>query len=234
MNTGLLDSWFRRRALWLFLPALAGLAIVLGRDVMASRSEGFSHRLTLDLEAFGELQPGDLVFRKGTSLSSRAVLAADGASPYSHVGIADLEDGELYVIHAAPGEDSEASEPLLRESLADFLGPERAIAGAVYRPVEDGEIGTLAARAARSYFERGLVFDPKLDLESSEALYCTELVWKAHLDAGYDLMDSQPSEFETFLIRGPVILPSDLLGSSKIRPIHVFRPEERPDAETPS
>ena len=49
-----------------------------------------------------EFRDGDLAFRRGMGLTSRAVLAADRRGAYSHVGILKQLDGTWCVIHATP------------------------------------------------------------------------------------------------------------------------------------
>ncbi|MDR0961247.1 MAG: hypothetical protein LBM62_01625, partial [Mediterranea sp.] len=48
---------------------------------------------------------GDIAFRRGTGLASRAVLYAGENGVYSHTGILNRHaDGSWWIIHAVPGE----------------------------------------------------------------------------------------------------------------------------------
>ena len=50
------------------------------------------------------LEEGDIVLRKGTGLTSRAVRIADGGSDFSHCGIIVDSCGRKMVVHAVPDE----------------------------------------------------------------------------------------------------------------------------------
>ena len=161
----------------------------------------------------GGLQAGDLVFRRGESLTSRMVLTADPRSAYSHVGILYLgEDGPL-VVHAIPGDDFDAPTPLRVEPLASFT--EAASAVGVHRLGEaDAAVyAEDAARIALSYARDSVLFDVGFSLQSPEAMYCTELVWRAYREAGLDLVDGVFDDLRIPLGEGPYILPSSLLDS---------------------
>ena len=56
------------------------------------------------LPADAEMRPGDIVFRRGGSMASNAVLLADRSGHYSHVGIVVDSCGVMMVVHAVPGE----------------------------------------------------------------------------------------------------------------------------------
>ena len=51
-----------------------------------------------------ELRAGDVVFRRGGGLTSRAVLMADAQGQYSHIGIVVDSAGQKMIVHAVPGE----------------------------------------------------------------------------------------------------------------------------------
>ena len=70
------------------------------------------------------LHEGDLVFRKGTGLVSRAVLSADGKGTYSHIGIVVRDGNEWKVVHAVPGEPDYEGEPdrVKIENVQEFFG----------------------------------------------------------------------------------------------------------------
>jgi uncharacterized protein DUF4878 len=89
-------------------------------------------RLEFDPAAFA---PGDLVFRRGRSLVSQAVLAAEGGGEYSHVGVVAVSAGRVWVLHALPPDEGEKG-GVIAEPLEVFLAPQKASAGALYRPVD--------------------------------------------------------------------------------------------------
>jgi hypothetical protein len=163
------------------------------------------------------LESGDLIFRRGRSLVSRAVLAADGRSEYSHVGIIRRIGDEIAVVHAEPA-DSEHQEGTVRsDSLASYLAFGKASAAALYRAAEvPAALRREAAEIAARYAIEGTSFDGRFDLGTADQLYCTELVWRAYLGAGIDLVDGVFDQLSIPLGSGPYILPSRLLDSRHV------------------
>lgn len=69
-----------------------------------------------------EFRDGDLAFRRGMGLTSRAVLVADRRGAYSHVGILKQLDGTWCVIHAVPGEsDTRSGEERVKVDALDVF-----------------------------------------------------------------------------------------------------------------
>ena len=166
----------------------------------------------LVVDAHG-LRAGDLVFRRGESLTSRMVLTADPRSAYSHVGILYAGEDGLLVIHAIPGDDFSTPTPLRVEPLASFTEAASAVGVRRLGEAEATVYAEDAARIALSYARDSVLFDAGFSLQSSEAMYCTELVWRAYREAGLDLVDGVFDDLRIPLGDGPYILPSSLLGS---------------------
>lgn len=181
------------------------------------------------------LVSGDLVFRRGRSLLSRAVLTADGGSSYSHVGLVRVSAGVPLVVHALPPEDLRPGvshgpgDPggVLAEPFSEFLAPARATAAAIYR-LRDGERAGIAARAAEAAYRRalrGTPFDSRFDLATEDSVYCTELVWRAFREAGLDVVDGHMDSLSIPLARDrPYILPGRLLASRHFIRIRTLGP----------
>ncbi len=93
-----------------------------------------------------QLSEGDIVFRQGRSVASRAVLSADKAGYYSHIGIVVKYNDKWQVVHAVPDEpDFEGDEDRVKiDDLNVFFSAERANSGALMRVTND----TLARNAA--------------------------------------------------------------------------------------
>ena len=168
------------------------------------------------------LETGDLIFRRGQTLLSRLVLAGDTQSVYSHVGLLSMNGAYPVVIHIAPaGSAAGGDQTVVRaEPLADFIDPKRATAVAVLRlnSGRDSYVSSVVA-AARRYERRGVSFDARFDLETDERMYCTELVWKAYLEAGIDLVEGVFGRLDTPFGGKSVLLPSSLLRSPHLREI---------------
>lgn len=174
-----------------------------------------SRGLTFDTAA---LAPGDLLFRRGRSLVSRAVLTAEGGGEYSHVGLVTMVAGRAMVIHATPPEEPESHGGVVVEPVAHFLAPERASAAALYRPL-DPKAAVVAEQVARGFARARLPFDAAFDLHTARKLYCTELVWRAYLAAGVDLAPGAMS-------RDRYLLPSELAASPALQRIQEMREED--------
>ena len=95
-----------------------------------------------------KLKAGDLVFRRGNGITSRAVLMADQRGGYSHVGIVVDSCGKMMVVHAVPDEpDYEGDiDRVKMETPEKFFLSVNAKIGEVKRL--KGDTAT-AARAAR-------------------------------------------------------------------------------------
>jgi hypothetical protein len=165
------------------------------------------------------LKEGDIVFRKGMSLASRLVLAAEKESGYSHIGIIVKDSTGWKVIHAVPGEtDKDNPEEIIKkETFAEFFGPKKAVAGAIYRLDTTETIGYLAAQKAKELFGRKLLFDHSYDLADSTEMYCSELLYVAYKSVGIDISEGRRNSFPA--LQNEFILPGDILACSKLKKI---------------
>jgi len=166
-----------------------------------------------DLKTFpvNELENGDLIFRRGKSAESQAVIIADRRSEFSHVGIIYIEKRTPFVIHAVPGENEGRKDYIKKEKLSDFLAPEKASKYSVFRSNFPKPINETAASVANRYYQDKRQFDNKFDLSTNDKLYCTELIMKAYQQAS-----NQPFKFSTThlnIIFGTIdiILPGNII-----------------------
>ncbi len=204
------------------LPAaLKVAAVLLSAALVGCSLEGakeptaVSSALSLLSEAeIKAVRAGDLVFRRGEGVISRTVLSYDSSSAFSHVGLLVLLERRPAVVHVTPGEPARVQV----EPLQDFAGEAASLA--VYR-LQDDELEGAAAGAARqalAFARDSLVYDAALNLHTDQALYCTELVWKAYLGAGIDLNAGRPIASTVPFISDPVLFPSLLLRSPYLNP----------------
>jgi len=181
----------------------AGLGGVLVLAVAAWVSAfGSDGTTTVTPPASEHLRNGDLIFRSGVSIDSHLIKIFDPGSKYSHVGMIDVREGTAYVVHIEPDERGDSK--VRRDPLADFLAPGKADGFAVYHVTpDDDERGRAAIRAALGYQARGVLFDRDFDLDTEDKMYCTELVWRAYLEVGLDLLggDFGPASSHGRLIR---------------------------------
>ena len=121
------------------------------------------------------LQPGDWVFRSGTSADSRLIKHLSG-SAYSHIGIVVQTAPQPLVAHATTDDDPARPNQVLITPLAEFAAAERATAIAVARP----RFLTAAQRAATAQHAAARAGQPfRLVAENEHPLYCTTLVLEA-------------------------------------------------------
>ena len=154
---------------------------------------------------------GDLLFRRGRSPESHAVLITSRKSAYSHVGMVVVEGGQPWVIHAVPGENGRGPDFIRKETIGEFLAEKKASRYAVYRADFPQEIRKRAADNARRYFLQHRLFDDRYDLATDEKLYCTELVVKAYGQANAALTDLGMTELNLVFGKISLLFPGNLI-----------------------
>lgn len=170
------------------------------------------------------LRAGDIVFRRGIGIESRAVYAADNSGEYSHVGIVALLDGEPVVVHAVPGEPDYDGDPdrVKADSPETFFTSSRAQKGAVCRVADSAAAAEAAAYALRKYSE-GVLFDDNYDDSDTTRLYCCELVVNAYRHAGISLVGSGRHHIHIpGFVKTDCILPSDIHNNNSVSVVYTF------------
>lgn len=194
-------------------PALLGL----GRPALLGETRSSAAQPALTFIDTAAVRSGDLIFRRGHSLRSRAVLVAEhGVSPFSHVGMADRTSDGLFVINASPAEGDRAGK-VVREPIQEFLAPGEADTATVIR-VADSVTAMRATVAARRYAADSVPFDGDFDLATPNAVYCTELVWRSYEAAGIDVSGGRRDTVHVLTRTYTMILPAALLARG--RPDH--------------
>jgi len=168
-------------------------------------------------------QEGDLLFRKGTGLRSRAVLHSDTGGIYSHTGIVVQKDSVFQVVHITPGEreDNEREDKIKIETISDFWKSNKASHGAVYR-LKDNVWGGAAAQHALRLLQKGILFDHDYQLDDTTKMYCTELVWYVYAQAGKDISFEKRSVLNVPLYAGTYIFPSNIYSNSDFVLVYNF------------
>ena len=196
-----------RIVLKLFLILILPLLLLITdiRKNTAPTSENSSKILLNDL------CNGDVIFRRGRSVESYAVLLADKNREYSHVGIIWIENREQFVIHAVPGENNEEAEYIKKEKIAGFLSKEKASKFAVYRPYLSAQTNEKAAKNALNYYNNHYTFDGQYDLNTDNKLYCTELIIKAFGQVDSQLHNFNSTSLNFLFSTKKIILPSNII-----------------------
>lgn len=170
------------------------------------------------------LEEGDLVFRRGNGMTSRAVLAVDRHGSYSHIGIAVDSCGTMMIVHAVPGEPDYEGDPdrVKLEPPERYYDAGRADRGCVMRCADSLTARRAAAKALGAY-RRGALFDHDYDCSDTVRLYCCELVEQAYAGAGMPIatLPRHNLSLPGLRLEG-VILPSDFRSSPVLRVIAEF------------
>ncbi len=170
-----------------------------------------------------KLKNGDLVFRKGLSIESQAVLLADANGIYSHVGIVVFQNKIPYIIHIVPDSMENTIDYAQMEKLNDFFDPKYAVIGCVLRlKLEfENQISNTSDSALKFYNDK-VIFDGAYDLVTNDKMYCTELVWKAYKVNNIDLINENLSTINLPLMKNKIIFPSALINSPYMEIIYYF------------
>lgn len=169
------------------------------------------------------LRHGDIIFRKGIDALSEAIVRVDRHSPYSHVGIVVQKSDGLFVVHAAPADESGGIAFVKAEPLELYSGAKRAVKIGVYRLKGTAERGAplIAAHAADEAWriaQERIPFDDKFDLNTIDRFYCTELVWHVFRVSGVDIA-AKPDVMPASLVFGNYIFPGMLQHSQYLEEI---------------
>lgn len=171
-----------------------------------------------------ELKPGDLVFRLGAGLTSKAITTYDCNGHYSHVGMVVDSAGYPMIIHAVPDEhDSPSDFDRVRMDAPDvFFDSFRALCGAVCRPINQDVVHQVTSYAWQAYY-RQAAFDHAYDMSDTTNLYCCELVIRAFIHAGASLtLPPQHHVNAHWFNIDSCYFPSDIYMAPELKPLYIF------------
>jgi hypothetical protein len=120
------------------------------------------------------LKPGDIIFRDGIGIVSDALKKFSLTDKrYSHAGIIHIENNKVFVYHMMTG-GKHSQGGMIKEPIENFCNPTVAASFAFYRTTLNGNrMDSLAG----VYFTSGVKFDTDFDLNTTDRLYCTELIY---------------------------------------------------------
>jgi hypothetical protein len=204
---------------------LAACCLLMGAVTGCREGQGWLHRRTAADEALrtgvtpalalplDQMQEGDLVFRCGEGIVSRAVTSVEKDGLFSHVGILVRDGGEWKVVHAVPGEKEHPGDfdRVKAETPERFFAPARARVGAmVHCGLSDPAVLERLRETALGWARDSVRFDDDYDLADSSRLYCTELVWRLYRLAGIDLSEGRRRNLNILFVHGECLLPEHL------------------------
>lgn len=146
----------------------------------------------LSTEEYALLKEGDIVMRRGHGFVSAVIneLFQTGYN-LSHCAVIAEENGKKNVIHTVSSELS-GKDGVQQEPLEQFVKESVRGTFIAVRLKKKGFDATLPLSYVRNYLKQRVPFDDKFDLNDSSRLYCTELIYRAYLNAyGEDLFTSR-------------------------------------------
>ena len=169
-------------------------------------------QVVVSKECITNIESGDLIFRRTRTIEGETVLMLGGGI-YSHVGVINVEDKGVFVIHVVPSSPS----MVRKERLQKFVND--SVAFAVYRVQTSHEHRQRAALLAKAWVGRK-PFDRDFNLRDDGRLYCTELVYNAYKNVGIDLVDGK---YDTVLLpivgKKEVIYPQTIIEAGHVEAI---------------
>lgn len=144
------------------------------------------------------VKDGDLVVRSGSDAISTLFKRVNARNKtYSHAGIVFIENNYPFVYHCT-GSSGNPEALVRRDSLNTFIHPYDNTGYAVYRyNLKNTQTNKLHDIVIR-YFKERRRFDPYFDLATDTALYCTEFVYKAVIEATGDKKYFNTTEASNF------------------------------------
>ena len=170
-----------------------------------------------------DLQSGDIVFRRGSGLSSYVVLSADVGGNYSHVGIVADSAGHKMIVHAVPYESENDTDRVRMETPQSFFSSTKAGAGAVCRVKCDSSYARKASELTMAMYKRGVLFDHDYDDADTTQMYCCELVRHVYARVGVNLAEGKQHEISLPALKTiRCVLPSDIYNDTKLNHLQSF------------
>lgn len=175
-------------------------------------------------QAKGQLKEGDIIVRTGNAWPAQLPAPFADSATYSHGGIITVEASRIKVVYAAI---EGMGDPVVKaEPLASFLQQGNTTHAAVYRlKASTPRVQQAIATAAKTYAARDTPLHAKFGLISNDRVCCSELIWRAYLEAGIDLSDRGSGnglESFSFPFASRNITPDSLSGNVSLQPVYQF------------
>jgi len=164
--------------------------------------------------------PGDIVFIGGTGgWADIGAQLSKTDKRYGHVGIAIEDEGALMIVHASGAPATGGT--VTTTPYAAFIAHSAQVG--IYRADHDRLTAGITENAAKAASD-ALPFDDAFSLETADAVYCTELVWRALSEAmGKDAVPQKSK-----ILGQDAITLEDLQLSPHLRPVHAFEKKAAP------
>lgn len=136
--------------------------------------------------AFALLAQGDLVLRVGRDDLSKMFARLNARNKtYAHCGVALHTPKGFYVYHVIGGQDNPEG-TVVAEPLSVFVSAQNIEKWAIIRYHFTPNQKALFLQAIMDYYHQKISFDKDFDLATDQAMYCTEMLYKAIIKATAD------------------------------------------------
>ena len=174
---------------------------------------------------YDSLRNGDIIFRRGRSLSSNIILTHDrNGSQYSHIGIVCKTDSAWCVVHAVNDEhDFNGDFDRVKiERVERFFAGDRASAGEIMHCLLSDTLLQSVTRNAIELVKDSIPFDASFDHSDHSRLYCTELIYYLFEKEGIDITEGRTTHVGTVCFPDEIIFPSDIHANKKLETYFEF------------
>ena len=148
------------------------------------------------------IQTGDLITRSGNDFTSESLKKLNQHDKtYSHCGIASIENDSVFVYHALGGEFN-PDQKIRRDPFILFCEPYTNRGIGIFRfELTKPEIKNVIT-TAKKYYQSGVMFDMKFDLQTNDRMYCSEFVYKSFFEGTQHNIQFITSHIKTFTYIG--------------------------------
>ena len=148
------------------------------------------------------IRSGDLITRTGNDFTSESLRQLNQRDKtYSHCGIASIENDSIFVYHSIGG-DFNPDQKIRKDPIRVFADPQNNRGMGLYRfqltPADHSSL----MNTIHNFYNCGVRFDEKFDLQSDDRMYCAEFVYKSLLIASKGTLRFHISHINNFSFIG--------------------------------
>jgi len=151
-------------------------AILIAGMVFPANVNSYNNFTPVKSQSLPKIKTGDLVTRKGKGLISHVFAKlSDTQQRFSHIGVIWIIDNKPFVLHVM-GHTNKNTSHLRLDPLAHFIDKQRAsVYGLFSLNIESQELENLP-HVFKKTLEKRIQFDDDFDLNTQDAMYCTEFI----------------------------------------------------------
>lgn len=144
------------------------------------------------------IQAGDIITREGNDFTSQSLKKLNRRDEtFSHIGIANIENNQLYIYHAIGGEWN-PNQQIKKESFETFTNPIDNNAMGIYRFNINPIAKQYFIEKAINFYQQKIIFDLDFDLKTNDKMYCAEYVYKSFVQSKNNELTFNHSHIKQF------------------------------------